>query len=132
MDGATCSAVEPLILIVDDEEDSRAGLREILEDEGYRVVEATNGRTALTYLTSEAPQPRLILLDIHMPEMSGPELIRILKWYYRFATIPVVTMSGYERAATNVELGEFLPKPITVESLLNTVGHYVTPPPTRP
>ncbi len=53
------------ILIVDDEEQIRASVRGVLADEGFRVLEADNGRTALAVIAAE--RPRLVLLDIWMP-----------------------------------------------------------------
>jgi len=82
------------ILVVDDYEDSRATLREMLESMGHRVVEAADGQEALDFLTQEpGGTVQLILLDLDMPRMSGWELLKLLKSYVRLASIPVVVVS---------------------------------------
>lgn len=84
------------ILVVDDYEDSRATLREMLEGMGHHVVEAANGQEALDFLT-QGPGAcvQLILLDLDMPRMSGWELLKLLKSYVRLARIPVVVVSRH-------------------------------------
>src|ERR1041384_259104 len=84
------------ILVVDDYEDARATLREMLEGMGHRVVEASNGQEALDLLTQEPSDTvQLILLDLDMPRMSGWELLKLLKNYVRLASIPVVVVSRH-------------------------------------
>lgn len=127
------------ILIIDDDDDAREGIREILESEGYEVVEAANGRKALHYLTSDGPRPEpcLILLDLRMPEMSGWELLALLKGYSRLAAIPVVVITGhdpYSEALPPGAFAQFLRKPITRDALLTAVSHCARrdePPPPR-
>ncbi|MGQ0505934.1 MAG: response regulator [Myxococcaceae bacterium] len=112
-------------MIVDDDDDARQIIREVLESEGYEVVEARNGRQALHYLTSEAPQPCLILLDLRMPEMTGWELLALLKAYSRLAAIPVVVTSGFDPHSEALPPGAFaqcLRKPITRDILLKAVS----------
>lgn len=84
------------ILVVDDYEDARATLRDMLEGMGHRVVEAANGQEALDFLTQEpSATVQLILLDLDMPRMSGWELLKLLKSYVRLASIPVVVVSRH-------------------------------------
>jgi len=76
------------VLVVDDEPDIRGLVREILEDEGYAVVEAENGATAREALAEQSPD--LVLLDIWMPDQDGVSLLK--EWrdqgdFYRKATI---------------------------------------------
>ena len=61
------------ILIIEDEHPIRPVITEILEDDGYPVVSATNGLEALMYLQQQAELPHLFLLDLGMPVMSGWE-----------------------------------------------------------
>ena len=69
--------VAKTILVVDDEADTRTFLRTVLEDEGYKVSTAGNGKEALAKLKKEAFD--LALLDFFMPEMSGRELAETIR-----------------------------------------------------
>jgi CheY-like chemotaxis protein len=114
------------VLIVDDDDDHRAGIREVLEDEGYSVVEAADGRQALDYVTDpHKPQPVLILLDLSMPVMTGWELLAIIKSYTRLASIPVILISGQEPMLDPRKHGtivDFLRKPYNVDTLMRLVA----------
>jgi CheY-like chemotaxis protein len=83
------------VLVVDDDEDVRSELRDLLERENYRVVEAGNGNEALDLLRFGSAQPiQLIVLDLVMPCMSGWELIDHLRRDRTLPPIPVLVMSG--------------------------------------
>lgn len=80
------------VLIVDDDELSRATLRNVLQDFGVSIVEAKNGRQALLRI-QEAP-PQLILLDLVMPIMDGFEFVEELRKLPQFQNIPIVVISS--------------------------------------
>lgn len=82
------------VLIVDDYADSRATLREMVEEVGLDVVEAVDGQEAFNFLVFN-PEVRvqLILLDLDMPRMNGFDFLTLLKSYLRLAAIPVVVVS---------------------------------------
>ena len=88
------------ILVVDDAATIRVALAEILRQEGFTVVEACHGREALDYLLAGPILPRLILLDLSMPVMSGWELLGVLRAYRRFADLPIILVTG-ERPTTD-------------------------------
>ena len=82
--------------MVDDYADARANLREVVEELGLEVVEASDGQQAFDFLIEQAqPNVCLILLDLDMPRMTGWELLKLLKSYVRFASIPVVVVSRH-------------------------------------
>jgi two-component system nitrogen regulation response regulator NtrX len=115
----------PNILIVDDEEDIRTLIEEILSDEGYRVQTAGDAAEARTRMDSGSPD--LVLLDIWMPDMDG---ITLLKEWSRSGGLrcPVVMMSGHGTVETAMEatrLGaaDFIEKPLSIAKLLRTVGN---------
>jgi CheY-like chemotaxis protein len=82
--------------VVDDYADARANLREMLEALELEVVEAADGQQAFDLLVGESrPDIGLILLDLDMPRMTGWELLKLLKSYVRFASIPVVVVSRH-------------------------------------
>src|SRR5205814_3060421 len=86
------------VLIVDDYADARANLRELVEDLGLEVVEAADGQQAFDFLIEQSTADvRLILLDLDMPRMTGWELLKLIKNYVRFASIPVVVVSRHVR-----------------------------------
>jgi CheY-like chemotaxis protein len=117
------------ILVVDDERDAREEMRALLETQGHSVVEAPNGRKALHYLTSDHPEPRLILLDLRMPEMSGWELVALVKSYAPLAGIPVVVMSAHDpyRRILPEGISAYLKKPIAAELLFKTIDECARP-----
>jgi GAF domain-containing protein len=109
------------ILLVEDESDVRELAREILEQAGYRVIEATSGAEALVLTRSAGRAPDLLLTDVIMPRMSGAELARELAPLA--PAMRVAFMSGY----TDDALGHhgvldpgtiLLEKPFTPDSLL--------------
>ncbi len=114
---------EPTILVVDDEEDIRQLVSEILQDEGYQVVMAENATVARQL--KQEHQPALILLDIWMPDMDGISLLK--EWVAEEQPLcPVIMMSGHASVESAVEatrLGayDFLEKPLSLAKLLLTV-----------
>jgi CheY-like chemotaxis protein len=80
------------ILIVDDEADVVAYLRTLLEDNGFRIVTAGNGREGME--KAKAENPTLILLDISMPEESGVRMFRNLQEDPQTTDIPVIVVTG--------------------------------------
>jgi CheY-like chemotaxis protein len=119
------------VLIVDDDEGHRGEVHDVLNEEGYDVVEAVNGKEALDYLVSIRDRvPDAILLDLSMPVMSGWELLAILKAYVRLANIPVILLSGAEPLLDPVRHGAiaaYLRKPYDTRTLLATMARYTRP-----
>ena len=116
------------ILIVEDEHPIRDIITEILEDEGYRVAGATNGLEALKYLRQHA-HPRLILLDLGMPVMTGWEFREHQQRDPQLAEIPVIVMSALpdlDRRAAALKAADCLNKPVNIDKLLGTIARYVT------
>jgi two-component system, NtrC family, nitrogen regulation response regulator NtrX len=110
----------PRILVVDDENDIRHLVSEILEDEGYQVSMAENATVAKTL--KMLTKPDLILLDIWMPDTDGITLLK--EWLAEEKTMcPVIMMSGHgsvEAAVEATRLGafDFLEKPLSLAKLL--------------
>jgi CheY-like chemotaxis protein len=93
------------ILVVDDDADSRETIREVLEELGHRVVEASNGREALDFLVDHPTEGvKLILLDLKMPVMNGWQLLKLLDSYVRLSSIPVLVVSAF---ASTLESGVY-------------------------
>ncbi len=114
--------MDKTILIVDDEAGIRSSVRGVLADEGYRVLEAEDGRGALELIANE--HPRLVILDIWMPGMDGIELLRHIRDSH--PSTPVIVISGHgniETAVTATKLGafDFIEKPFSLDGLLDVV-----------
>jgi adenylate cyclase len=108
------------ILVVDDDALNRDYLEQELEDRGYRVVAAADGREALELVAAEPPD--LILLDVVMPRMDGIEVCRRLKDDPETRLIPIIIMTALtarEDRVRGVEVGadDFLTKPVDEREL---------------
>ena len=117
----------PYILIVDDDEDFRTGLRMALEMKGYQVEEASNGEEALTQLT--AKPPLLVLLDLQMPVMNGREVLQRMRATPEQQEIPVVIISGFgfEWEAELMGAQGYVGKPFEPEELEKTIAALLKP-----
>lgn len=111
------------ILLVDDEEGVRGEFSEYLGGKGYRVLTAKDGLDGLRLFKRE--QPDLALIDYHMPEINGLELLRSLK--QDAPDMPVIMMSAVADMKTAVqalkeEAFDFLRKPVDSQELLTCIG----------
>lgn len=109
------------ILTVDDKENVRTLIREYLTEEGFRVVTADNGQTALFVARQEKPD--LILLDLMMPEMDGTSFIRA---YRKESDTPIIVLTAKLEESDKVlglELGadDYITKPFSMRELLARV-----------
>jgi CheY-like chemotaxis protein len=114
---------EHLILLVDDQADSRDALATLLRGEGFAVREASDGQEALDLLY-EGPRPCLIVLDLMMPGMDGWEFRQRQLKSPQFARVPVVVLSGHANlsaAATGLSAQEVMAKPVELGRLLDLV-----------
>lgn len=110
-------ALKPLILVVDDDEKITSLLRRILVYEGYEVLVASNGYTALSLATR---QPDLIILDLMLPDLDGIEVCRKIR---QQSDVPILMLTARDETADRV-LGldsgadDYLVKPFALEELL--------------
>jgi UDP-3-O-acyl N-acetylglucosamine deacetylase len=115
-------ATQKTILVVDDEDGVRESVREVLTDEGYRVVDTADGARVLDIIKTERPE--LVLLDIWMPQVDGIGLLKEIKSHE--PEINVVMVSGHgniHTAVTATKFGafDFIEKPVSLDGLLLTV-----------
>jgi CheY-like chemotaxis protein len=87
--------VDRPVLVVDDDCDIRASLKDVLEEAGFAAVCVKNGEEALSYLRAQ-PMPRAVLLDLFMPVMSGWEFVRRVRSSSAFGTIPIIVITASE------------------------------------
>jgi CheY-like chemotaxis protein len=110
------------ILIVDDDEDIRETLRDVLEDEGYPVRVAANGAEALAMLAG-SQKPCLILLDLMMPVMDGYGFRTEQVRHADLASIPVIVITAGGAVRTKELAGTMImPKPLSLQKLVAAVG----------
>jgi DNA-binding NtrC family response regulator len=112
------------VLLVEDDEIMRSLTRQLLQQHGYTVVEADDGKSALEWVESHPDPIDLVLTDVVMRRMSGPELVERLSASH--PNLKVIYMSGYtgeliaEREVLNRGI-TLLEKPFTRTALLNTI-----------
>jgi putative two-component system response regulator len=112
------------ILIVEDNQVLREGIREMLSVEGYHVLCASNGKEALEQMSTFNPD--LILSDIAMPEMDGFEFLRQVRSHAEWVTIPflILTARGEKDdilIGKSLGVEDYLVKPLTRQELLTAV-----------
>jgi signal transduction histidine kinase/CheY-like chemotaxis protein len=90
----TCPCPPCPVLLVEDDQKTREVTRTILEKEGWKVREAENGRVALESMERE--RPRLIVLDLMMPEMDGFEFVARVRKKLEWRSIPIVVLTAYD------------------------------------
>jgi CheY-like chemotaxis protein len=113
-------------LIIDDDDDIREALHDLLSLDGYETAEARDGGTGLAYLRSH-PAPGVILLDWNMAPIGGADFMTEFSRDERLAPIPVVLLTADIRAeakARQVGLSSFLTKPIDIARLLAIIARH--------
>ena len=106
------------VLIVDDEPPIRKLLRMGLGTQGYDVLDAPNGKTALELMASK---PDLVILDLGLPDMQGLELLRLMRAQNEGVPIVVLSSRGDEAAkvaALDLGADDYVTKPFGMEELL--------------
>jgi CheY-like chemotaxis protein len=110
----------PLVLVVDDSEDMRQLLREVLATRGYEVVTAGSSGRALTLMMRRVPD--LVITDLMMPGMSGFSLRSLMLRRPELAAVPVIVLSAYwARPGETLDAVAVLTKPINLDRLLEAV-----------
>lgn len=109
------------ILIIEDNHDLRVCLRQHLESEGYRVFSATNGKDAVEII-NKGFIPRVIVLDLQMPIMSGEEFLKVKKNLSSLNATRTVVISGQYQTDPGLDVEQYLAKPINWEELSHAVS----------
>jgi len=111
------------ILVVDDDPLLRGSIAMLLEDEGYTVELAADGRKALEAIAGHCPD--VILLDVMMPNMSGTEVLKELQEHEETAKIPVLVMTAISGVAGGHIVNgpnAVVEKPFDIQELLNKIA----------
>lgn len=115
------------VLVVDDDKKICDIISAVLARQGCETAVAGNGKEALAYLRSASRQPRLILLDLMMPEMTGWEFRKIQRDDPALADIPVAIITGMpdmEEKAAAIGAVDVLHKPSRVETITALVSRF--------
>jgi CheY-like chemotaxis protein len=117
------------ILVVDDDDDFREALCEVVSEAGYPVEQAENGEVALARIAAEAPG--IVLLDLKMPVLDGWGVVERLRKDASTAAIPVLILSAYGFEWESELLGAqgFIPKSVGMEEILDRLRRVAGPPP---
>ena len=121
---ATTRPDQPCVLIVEDDDGAREALADCLELEGISVASARNGKEALAYLYS-APRPKVILLDLYMPIMTGWEFRAAQKQDAAISDIPVVVVTAFGSGTTRqIDANLVMHKPLDLDRLISVLREY--------
>jgi two-component system cell cycle response regulator DivK len=120
--------MEKCILVVEDQEDNRQILRDLLTFSGYEITEATDGVEALAAVAKRRPD--LILMDIQLPVMDGYEATRRIKADPATSDIPVIVVTSYalsgdEAKARAAGCDDYVAKPYSPRALLAKIREYL-------
>ena len=116
------------ILYIEDNEGNRMLIRRILEVEGYRIIEASDGDQGLEL--ARKTKPDLILMDINLPGMDGYELTGLLKGMKHLAHVPVIAMTanvmkGDREKSLEAGCDGYIQKPVDVDTFSQQIDTYL-------
>ena len=119
------------ILVVDDDDDFREALSEVLPDAGYPVQRAENGEVALSKVAEEAPG--IVLLDLKMPGLDGGGVMERMRGDAKSAAVPILILSayGFEWEAELLGAQGYIPKSVGMDEILERVRKAAGSPPLR-
>ena len=120
---------KPVILVVDDFDDTRLLLRTWLERKGFQVIEAENGNEAVSQAASQ--RPSLIIMDLEMPELDGLAATRKIRSVKELEKVPVLAVSAYgaeqfREDALAAGCDEYVSTPFEPEALEKLIRSFVT------
>ena len=116
------------ILIIEDQEDNRAIMRDLLGAAGYDLIEATDGGEGVELAKKERPD--LILMDIQLPVLDGYEATRQIRTYAELKTVPIIAVTSYALSGDEAKTraagcNGYVAKPFSPRELLAKVREYL-------
>ncbi|UCF00916.1 MAG: response regulator [Deltaproteobacteria bacterium] len=117
-----------MILVVEDQEDNRRIMRDLLTSVGYEVIEAVTGEEGVA--AAETHRPDLILMDIQLPVLDGYEATRQIKANPDLEHIPIIVVTSYALSGDDVKAFEagcnaYVSKPFSPRELLAKIREYL-------
>lgn len=115
-------------MVVEDYDDTRLLLRQVLETKGYRVLEAINGQQAVDI--AERDHPDLILMDLDLPILDGIAATQRIRQHAELTRVPIVAITAYPMSYTRVKAfakgcDEYMAKPIDLNELTELLSRYL-------
>lgn len=119
------------ILVIEDQEDNRAILRDLLTKAGFEYLEAATGEDGVT--AAERERPDLVLMDIQLPVIDGYEATRLIKAQPALRAIPIIAVTSYalsgdEEKAKAAGCDDYVAKPFSPRALLAKVREHIGEP----
>ena len=116
------------VLVVEDEEDNRRIVRDLLTSVGYEIIEAVTGQEGVT--AAETHHPDLILMDIQLPGLDGYEATRRIKANPALHHIPIIVVTSYALSGDDVKAfaagcDAYVSKPFSPRALLAKIREYL-------
>ena len=116
------------VLVIEDEEDNRRIVRDLLTSVGYEIIEAVTGEAGVT--AAETHLPDLILMDIQLPGLDGYEATRRIKAHVELKYIPIIALSahamtGDEEKARQSGCDDYLSKPLDEDLLFEKIDKFL-------
>lgn len=116
------------ILVIEDEEDNRRIVRDLLTSVGYEIIEAVTGPEGVTAVATHVPD--LILMDIQLPGLDGYEATRRIKANPTLRHIPIIVVTSYalsgdDRKAFEAGCDAYISKPFSPRALLAKIREYL-------
>ena len=116
------------ILVVEDQEDNRRILRDLLGNAGFELIEAESGEDALSAVRTRRPD--LILMDIQLPQMDGYEATRRIKSNPDMKTVPIIAVTSYALSGDDAKAlaagcSAYVTKPFSPRALVAKVREYL-------
>lgn len=114
-----------IALVIEDSEDNRVLIGALLKRGGYRIIEATTGRSG--YDLAIQHQPELIILDIQLPDMSGIDVLKMIRSSGSNGSLPVIAMTSYAMSGDREKLlaagcTGYIEKPIDPMTVLDQIN----------
>jgi two-component system cell cycle response regulator DivK len=117
------------ILVIEDQEDNRRIMRDLLTSAGYEIIEALTAEAGVT--AAETHRPALILMDIQLPDFDGYEATRRIKANPAMSAIPIIAVTSYALSGDDVKAYEagcdaYVSKPFSPRALLAKIREFIT------
>ena len=117
-----------MVLLVDDDEDLRDSIADLLRQRGYPVATAEDGHAALAIIAGSR-NPCIVLLDLVMPVMDGWKFLAVVQADPAMASIPVVIASAHAATHAPTGVAGILHKPFDMDELFATIARHCGPAP---